>query len=147
MPADRQIDVRRVPKWTQNPPKTCKNEVPGRSPKGTLKKKLKISNPCIICYVLRTSSPCQNHDFWSLFAPKNGLRASPKGVARRGCQMMSLLHSKTAKKGPRRNLMDPRMDPKSIQNRFFWCSKASELQHLISGVPGGGVPEPISFQK
>ena len=36
--------------------------------------------------------------------------------------------------------MDPRMVPKSIQNRLFGWSKASELQHLISGVPGGGSP-------
>ena len=50
---------------------------------------------------------------------------------------------KLRKRVPGGAWMDPRMVPKSIQNRLFWWSKASELQHLISGVPGGGSRTPF----
>ena len=114
---------------------------------GHPQKKQKISNPCIICYVLSTSSPSQNHAFWSLFAPQNGLRASPEGVAKRSCQMMSLLHPKIAKKGPRRSL-DGLQDGPKIHPKFDFLVVQS-LRAPTSDLRGAckGVPDPISPQK
>ena len=100
----------------------------------------------LLCF--KHIQPLSKSCFLVTFPPKHDLRASPEGVARRGCQMMSLLHPKIAKKkGPRRSLDGPQDGPKIHPKSTFLVVQS--LRAPTSDLRGAwrGVPEPISFQK